>query len=209
LALAANEVTSGVLCRIDGRAPVEVFFARKPDQAVVDLGDVRLRPGTRLRVRVMAEGKPVANASVQVGPCKGTRVLAGAGAADVAHEGHVRTDGDGHADFPSLKCAGRWQVLVQADGFEFHGPSVLEIPEGRATFEAELVVHAAPQADTVAGRIVDVGAQPVAGVALQARPASGRGGLGRTRSQEDGAFRFENLRQSSLGDRIRTSAATS
>ncbi len=150
------------------------------DRLLLEIGDVALKRGALVSGVVRSDGG---------GPIEGARVALGFGFDDRP----IRSDAAGRFDV-GLVFPGKYRFLVEAAGYALDQGIEYEFVEGDAVDDLELtMVVAAP----IHGRVVDDAGRGVAEAQINANRVEPRDPFswtgGQTRTDADGAFRFDSL----------------
>lgn len=150
-------------------------FAPLRPGVTVDVGDVGLAAGTPVRLRLVADGRPLPGLQVYAGREQD-------GGRPNNRDGYGPSDQDGFVDL-RVCLPGIWhyEVVTNRSGNE----SKVEVPAGATPFEHTIELRRPPIEDSVSGVLVDRDGRPVPGVELGIR----RGlGYATTITEPDGAF---------------------
>jgi RNA polymerase sigma factor (sigma-70 family) len=155
----------------------------------VELGDIALRRGVQVSVRVVdRSGTPVA----------GVRVVAHGHQPAGRHEMLMvdqgfpwRSDARGHIELPYAMGPGHYHASFWSDDFPADRINAdLVVPHDRDHFHTDLVWPVEDVRHAILGVLVDVDGKPLAGVAIG---AEGGGTRGNAETRADGTFRMPRI----------------
>lgn len=171
----------GLDVQADGRVPRTGRWGRIEKQAILDLGDIRLQRGFRVRGRV-TDDTGIAVARVPVYLENLPLPLQPDMAANNRRYGFSSATGEFAIEVPIP--AGRWPLGIDARQHSLVSPDLVIVEPTGAPEPVHVVVRSVP---SIAGTVVDELGQPVQGVTIQVeKHVSGR--FASARSRKDGTF---------------------
>jgi hypothetical protein len=171
----------------DGLAGAQARWHRLAEGSRIDLGDVELRNGVRVRGRVVdLEGQPKADVGLFLQPRQFRPRPPGIVAA--ASVSSATSGSDGRFEF---------EALIEPGAFEFgsvsailHSPKLITLTTQRPIEDVAVVVSTVRNAVTIRGRVVDEQGRGVAGVDVVSEEPK----LGNPQARTDAEGNFELIR---------------
>ncbi len=190
LELAANtyySLRASLAGMLQTRGPLNDFReSRDPELENVDLGDIVMRRGARMRAKVVDQnGSPVSGVSVIA--LVGVPSFDG-GSPATEYAGRSKPDGSLVFGGDPLLMTGSWEMRTGASR-EIIAPRRLVVPSDSSEFAVQLVVRDRDRTDSISGRVLAESGVPQSGVRVSALHDDRR--LIRSiQSANDGSFRI-------------------
>ncbi|MHC5064528.1 MAG: sigma-70 family RNA polymerase sigma factor [Planctomycetota bacterium] len=164
-----------------GRLSKEMLASRKQDS--VDIGDIVMRRGARMRATVVdSEGVPVPDvylvAEVGIPSIDGNMPIQ-------LQTGRSKPDGSLTFRSDPLLMPGSWEIR-SPQAYEIISPSRLVVPLDESTFAARIIVRAKTGEDAIAGRVLAESGEPQANIEIAI--LRNRNVVRSIHSAEDGSF---------------------
>jgi hypothetical protein len=170
------------------RVPMTARWPELAPGAAVDLGDVAMRRGVRLRGRVVdTTGAPQPNCSLSFAPEKPAIVDGQARARDFFQ---TSTDADGRFSVTAPVCPGAY-ALRPPRGARSISPDRVVLEEGAEELALEVTVALVPPEDVVTGVVVDESGAPIVRARVEPEFAAANVRVRSDWTGKDGAFRLE------------------
>jgi len=157
---------------------VEEFLSWEPmrEGVDVDAGDVKLQPGTPVRLRLLCDGKPLGGVETYASPAPG-------GAQPAGMNGHGLSDADGFVDLGTCEPGPWWHDVRTA---HLGSEAKFDVPLQRAPLVVTVDLREPPRDRSISGLLVDTSGAPLPGIELGMRMPGGGYLTATTRS--DGRF---------------------
>jgi len=153
-----------------------------------DFGDVLMRGGSKVRGRVVdTDGIPQADVEVYIDQYN-TYVPGRADGLGTRRYHQARTRSNGTFEFDKVIAYGKWKLRLR--GRQKLSPESLKIPARQAVTVVEIKTKATSDVQTITGRVVDGGGEPLRSINVEYSPRAGGGGW-MIHTNKDGRFKIE------------------